>query len=228
MKKIKYLLIVFLLLIIPYKVNASNICTSTKYNKLKTLAYKTEITYELKFDENHNAYFEVTVLNMTDDLILQYNSAIYEANESGRIVLDTRFPGGATYELRFYGGYSNSCVEQYVYTKKITLPTYNVYSERDECIEYEEFPLCNKYYSGKIESEEQFLLLLESYKESLEKEVVDLNKDNRSIFEKFIDFYKDNIFIALPITILIIVIIGYAVTKKLILRKKRTKIDIEY
>ena len=228
MKKFKYLILIIFLMIIPTFVNASNICTSSKYNKLKALAYKTDVTYELKFDEKHNAYFEVIVLNMSEDLILQYNSVIYEANDSGRITLESRFVGGETYELRFYGGYNNSCVEQYVYSKKVKIPNYNIYSERDECIEYEEFPLCNKYYSGRINSEEDFLDALDLYKKSLEKEVVDLNEDNRTIFEKLIDYYIENIIITLPITIIIVLVVGYIIVKKIILRKKRVKVNIEY
>ena len=38
-------------------------------------------------------------------------------------------------------------------SKRLTLPTYNIYSEREECIEYEEFKYCNQWYKGKIESD---------------------------------------------------------------------------
>lgn len=223
MKKLLFAIVLFLMFI-P-SVNAANICTATKYNNLKAKAFNVNLSYELKFDANHKAYFEVTVMNMTEDLILVFNNVTYEVKDNNPFLIQTRLEGGNSYNFNFYGGYNGPCVEEFIYTKTVRLPVYNVYSEREECIEYEEFPLCNKWYQKEIVSDNAFLDALELYKESLnKKDPVDLDEDNRNIFQKIFDFYMDSLLLQIVSVVLIIGII-YVVVKKSIDRKKRVKID---
>ncbi len=224
MKYLRYF-VFLLLLLIPFNVKAANICTANKYNALKAKAFKIELSYELKFDEKHNPYFEITVMNMTEDLILKFNSTIYEAKENGTFVINTKLQGGNTYKFNFYGGYNNACVEQFIYSKSLTLPRYNIFSEREECIEYEDFPLCRKWYSKEIGSETEFLDALEEYKKTLEKkEPIDLDTDEKGLFDKLIEFYQNNLIITLPITLAIVGGALYYVARKVIKKKKRVKI----
>lgn len=224
MKK-KILLIVSILFVFALSIKVNALCTSKRYSNLKMIAYKAEVSYELKFDENHNSYFLLTVNNVDDKILVMFNGAVYEP-QNGVVNIATRLPGGQTYEVKLYGGYDTDCVEEYLYTKNITVPKYNKYSERDECIEYEEFYLCNKWYAGEITNEESFENELDTYIKSLntnEKEEKPVKTKN--IFEKVIDFYKDNIIFTLPITIIIVGFIGYKVVVKIIRRRKRVKLD---
>ena len=223
--KLLWLLLV-LVIVLPISVNG--LCTSKKQSNLKSIAYKTELSYELKFDSEHNYYFEVSVTNMNKDVILIYNGVVYESKgEDDVIVIDNKLEGGATYEFNLYGGYDTACVEEYLYTKKLSIPKYNVYSERDECIEYEEFYLCNKWYPGTIGNDEFFESELNNYIESLNAKEEEEKEEviEKGLFEKIIDFYIDNIIITLPLTILIVGVVIFMVVRNSIRRKNRIKLD---
>ena len=77
MKKNKiFLLLSFLIILLPLHVNGADICSSTKYNKLKREAFNAELKYDLKFDEAHKSYFTVTVHNVSSNLMIKYNGSI--------------------------------------------------------------------------------------------------------------------------------------------------------
>lgn len=225
MKKNKVLIIAIFLLIFCFTTKVDALCSTKRYNNLKMIAYKAEPSYELKFDSNHRHYFEVTVNNVDKDILVNYNGAMYEPVD-GVVKIGSKLSGGTSYEIKLYGGYNTHCIEEYLYTKKITIPKYNPYSEKDECIEYEEFPLCNKWYSGSIANEEEFMNQLNAYIISLrtdEKEEVPVKE--KGLFEKIIDFYVNNLIITLPITILIVLFIVYKIVVKIIRRKRRIKLE---
>lgn len=229
MKKNFIFIVLCFSLFFNIKVDSANICTANKYNELKREAYKVELSWELKFDTDHNYYFEVTVANMNKNILLKFGDSVYEANNDGsQFVIDTNLEGGNIYEFKFYGGYDNPCVEEYIYTKKLSLPKYNKYNELEECIEYEEFPLCNKWYSGEIKDKDYFLEQLEIYKNSLiEPEKPKPDVDDKDIFQKILEFYVDNIKITLPITIIVILLIIVLVVVKIIKEKKKIKINLD-
>ena len=57
---------------------------------------------------------------MNKDVLLKFGDAVYEANDDGsQFIINTVLEGGNTYEFKFYGGYDNPCVEEYIYTKEI-------------------------------------------------------------------------------------------------------------
>ena len=225
MKKNILLILTAFIFIFGFVTNVEAYCTSRRYSDLKSIAYKSELSYELKFDNKNNHYFQIKVSNVDKNILVMFNGATYEP-VNGIVDLQTRLAGGKTYEVQLLGGYETQCIEEYLYTKKITVPTYNVYSERDECIEYEEFPLCNKWYSGYIVDENDFLNRLNEYVISLNKtEKENIPVKEKSFINKLIDFYKDNIVITLPITIIILLFIVYKIVVKIIKRRKRIKLN---
>ncbi len=227
MKKNRLLLLLLIFLFfLPIKTKASNICTSTKFSNLKREAYKTQITYELKFDNKHNPYFEVTAYNVSNDIMIVFDGSEFVPDSNNQIKFVNYFEGGKKYEFRFYGGRNNSCVEEYVYTKKIELPNYNMYSEREECIEYEEFPLCNKWYKGEIKDENDFLDKLEEYKKTLVKEVEEVKKEEtKSLFDQIIEFYTNNLILCVTITVFIVLAIIVIIIRLIVKRRKKIKLD---
>lgn len=224
--KRKILFIIFVIAImLGFTENANALCTSRKYNNLKMAAYKANASYELKFDEEHNHYFVLTVSNIDKDVYVKFEEYNYEA-EDGVVKIPYGIYGGETYDVKLYGGLDTACPEEYLYTKKVTVPKYNVYSERDECIEYEEFYLCNKWYSGYIPSEQSFLNELHSYVLTLNGSKNDSGPTKgRNIFEIIIDFYKDNLIFTIPITIILLLFILYKVVVKIIRRRNRIKLN---
>lgn len=227
MKNKVLLLFVFLLLIIPRTVNAE-LCTSKKYGDLKRKAYNAQVSWELKFDAANTAYFEVNVFNLDKDVILIFNDVDYEADSEGKVYIPTMLEGGKTYEFKFYGGYDSACVEEYLYTRKVDIPKFNYYSQREECIEYEEFPLCGKYYKGEIPSDEYFEEELEEYINILKPEPKpEEDEEELNLFEKIIDFYVKHLIITVPITALVVLVVVIVIIRKTIRKKNRVKLDLK-
>ena len=224
--KIAISLILTILFMLCLTIKTDALCTTKKYSDLKMTAYKSTVSYDLKFDEYHNYYFLLTVNNVEENIFVKFDGHIYEPDKNGVVELPEKVYGGETYEVYLYAGYDTACAEEYLYTKRITVPKYNVYSERDECIEYEEFYLCNKWYAGKIINEEDFLNRLDSYIQSLKKKSTDIPKtNNKGIIQQIIDFYTDNKIITIPITVLIILFVLYKVVIRIIRRRNRIKLN---
>ena len=224
-KKIFLFVIFSILFIFCLTIKVDALCTSKKFNDLKMTAYKSTVNYDLKFDEDHKYYFILTVSNVDKNILVQYNGRFYEP-KNGVVEIDNKVFGGQTYEIFLYGGYNTACVEDYLYTKRITVPKYNIYSERDECIEYEEFNLCNKWYAGNIIDDEDFENQLDVYIKTLKKKnSKPIEKQNKNIFDSIIDFYTSNKIITVPITIIIILFVLYKIAIRIIRRKNRIKLN---
>lgn len=229
MKKKALLIIVFLMFIIPNTVLAyREPCTTKNLNSLKNKAYNVNLSYELKKDESDRYYFEVNVTGLHPDIEVRYGSMsiLYNENQTQQTVT-TNTGGNVKYTVDIYAASGTACDGTKLTTKSIALPKYNIYSERDECIEYEEFSLCNKWYKGEIPNDAYFNEELEKYKASIEKESEKPNKDKENIFEKFIDLYLDNIYISVAITVVLVIAIAFIIIRKVIRSKNRIKIDIK-
>ena len=214
-----YFLLLFLMIVMSIpNVYASNICTRTKFNDLKSKAIKIKAEWELRFDENDNYYFEVTLSNVDKDLMIKFNQVYYEPLD-GKIKLNDKLEGGNTYNLQFYGGYQHSCVEQYIYTKKLAIPKYNKYSKMKECETYKEWELCDKWYSGLIIDENDFYYKLAEYKRKISSGEIVIKKDN-----------KINP-ICISIVVLFVIIIGgfvcFSINKKSKKNKKTKKVGVK-
>lgn len=216
-KKNVMVLIAFLLVffISNQNVNAANICTSSKYDDLKKKTASIEAKWDLKFDDSNNSYFEITFDNVDDDVMLLFMGAYYEP-KNNKIQLDNMFEGGTTYQFKFYAGYDNPCVEEYLYTKSLKVPVYNKYSEMDECKENSEWELCDKWYDGYIQDEEDFRNKLDEYLHSDEKKEVIINQKNNETKKKIIIFSS-------IVLIIVILIICFTKKKKNKNRKKVLK-----
>jgi hypothetical protein len=181
MKKIYliYILAIFLFITIIPNTYASNICTNVKFEELQRKASKISANYELRYDNDENHYFKIILNNVDKDLLIIYNDSFYEPKD-GKIELENYFESGQTYEFRIYGGENNPCVEEYIASKKITMPKYNIYSELDECQNHKDIPICDKYYDVSFDSEEAFKEKLNEYLKKDEQPP----EDNKNTEEK--------------------------------------------
>ena len=229
MRKNKILLLIIPLFLFFLSTRVDALCTAKDVSNLKIEAFEANVVYDLKFDKNHNSYFNINIYNVSKNVMVIFNDNVYLPDSNGQIKLETALQGGSTYEFKFYGGYDTTCVEQFIYLKRINIPKYNIYSENEQCIEYEEFPLCNKWYQGDIPNSEYFNAQLEAYiasfkKEEPPKEEVVIEK---TIFEKIVDFYMDNIIICLPITIIVVLGLIAFIIRKIVRRRKRVKLEFD-
>lgn len=223
---IKYLIAFLLFFVVIPNVNAARqVCSKSAMSEMKTKAYQISLNYELKEREDGSKFFEITVANIPKEIDVLYQGSYIGKNDEGKSSIDLlEEAGGTTLEFDMYVAYGYPCVQTKVSTKRLTLPKYNKYSELDLCIEYEEFPLCNKWYQGNIKSFDEFIEKLDQYRESLNKKPTEREIKEKKFFEKIIDFYTENALFTIPITILLIVAIIFLVVKTIIRRKQRIKL----
>lgn len=227
------LLIIFFFVInftvFPYKVEAvREVCTSKVLSEQKNKAHNIKFEYELKYDEYGSYYYEVSFTNIKEGIEFTYGGVTYKYLEQTPVqTLIPMFEGGTTLELEMFVAYGYPCVGEEIGTKKIKLPKYNKYSEYNECIEYEEFVLCGKNYEGDIPNPQYFYDKLEEYKLLINTDKpIDKKEKSKTVIEKLVDLYINNLIITLPITIIIVGLVSHYIIKKIINKKQRVKVKI--
>ncbi len=230
MKKISLGLFLILLLLFIPKVDAARIvCSSNNMSKMRAKAYKIAVNYEF-INNDGDRYFLIRIMNVEKGLEVKADGHVFINGTGDQQVFEFKKYSNelVTIPIEIYSGYGYPCVGEILYTKKIDLPKYNLYSERPECIEYEEFPLCNKWYQGNIKNYEEFEIKLQNYIDSLKPvEEKEKEKEEKGMLQKIIDFYIEHIVYTGLITVVVIVGLGYYIAKKLINRKNRVKIDFK-
>lgn len=223
--------IIIMMALITMKVDAIELCSKKEKSKLRTKAYSVTLGYTFHnedelFEKGEQPYFEILISNIPEGIEVKAGGYTL-VHDKTRITYSIKelAINGLTFEAKVYSAKNNTCGGELFATKKINLPKYNPYSRRDECIEYEEFEMCNMWYKGTIENEGEFNKALNEYIESLKPKEEEVQKENKNIFEKIIDFYLNNKIVTVPLTVIAVLGIGYVVVIKIIKRKKRVKID---
>ena len=226
-KNIIVLLILVLgIFMMPRDVEATPICLKSTKSKYELSARKAKFTYSLVRDEYGEAYYKINVTNLDSSLVVKDSSHVYSSTDGSAIQLMGRFEPENEYTFKIFtadGLYE--CGNAYLVSKTISLPYYNSYSERSECVEYEEFPLCGVHYKGVIESNEDFDNQLKEWLKLNQNEVEEY-KDERNLIQIFIDFYNDNLQISVIITIILGLLVLALIIRGIIRRFKRSKINI--
>ena len=225
--KIYILLFILILIFIPGKVNAIGICPAKEINSLKIEAYKVKISYINYKDHNGYTMFHVEVSNLSSKFSIKYNDTFYDGNDDNKIVsINGSFKDNSEYSFDVYSSKAlKKCGNAFLVTRTINIPKYNIYSELDECIEYEEAPICQAYYTGDIKDYNDFISLLSTYRDSQQSDV-EKYKDDRNIFQIIMDFIQDNIEISVAVISVIVVLIIVFVVVKIRKRIKRAKVRL--
>lgn len=230
--KIILIIVSVLSLFIYTKTEAKTTCTTKEKNNLIQLAYNTKFDYELSDDKSSTQglrFYEITLSNLIPEVYVEYNgfNYTYDATRTtpGVTTIMNLFQPSQTYSFKLYASDSTNCMDEYLVSKRVTTPAYNVYSELDECSLYPEFKLCNKNYSAKI-TDKQFETELEKYKASLIKIEQEKKENNKNtLIETITSTYINNLKISIPLSALLFVIVIIMVYK-IIKSKKRAKIDL--
>lgn len=228
-----FLMILCILSIYSYiPTEAKTTCTTQEKNTLIQLAYNVKFDYELSDDQasgEGKRYYKITISNLTKDVYVAYDVGIYTYDETsatpGVVTMGSLFSPNETYYFKIYASEETKCSGQFLTTKMLRLPIYNIYSEKEECKKYPNFKLCDKNYTGNI-TDEQFNRELKNYQNSLASEPEkESTEKETSIMKKVITIYTKNLKISLPITALLILVLIILI-RKIIKRRKRTKINI--
>ena len=199
------------------------LCGKVNSNELLSRIRKVKTNYELVTGEDGGKYFRVRVTSFQPDLVAKIYGINYSYESYGDSFYTTNkiSINGGEFPIVFYGGINHPCADVYIAKRTIKIPKYNIYSELDACIEYEEFPLCAKYYDGTIGSASEFNDRLQKW---IEENNVKPEEIKITIWDQIKDFIEDHQFeIALTIFLIAILLIAIVV-RKVIRRIKRQKI----
>ncbi len=219
------------------------ICSSEELTRLKREARQIEFSHT--FDNEPSGYrvyyMFVSVNNFDEKFYIEDQDEkrfYYMPNEDGEEDSSSYYLGmylnGRGLTFKIYASDATDCTSQLLYTKKYQLPHYNDYSTREECKlkENKDFELCDIYYGGRVENDEEFETALKEYQAEKAKQEVKPKEEKKeeSWQEKFIKLYTDNLAISILITIgvvILIIWIIYIIIKKIKNQKNKIKIDLE-
>lgn len=153
----KYIKILILLILFYPSVISAKECTKEETNKFNKLVNKIEINY----DHNKDNMFTIKMSNISKEIIVVDKDGKQFTKNS---LEQTLYEGGKTYTFKVLPVYYD-CELSLSFNKTITIPKYNIYSEKSECKKekYKDFDLCDKYYQGKI-NDKIFETELKKYK----------------------------------------------------------------
>ena len=226
-KRIKKILIVFVIMFLFVSKVEADTCTKTEKNTLTKSAKTIEIIPYLndEYDPFHNYKYNVYITNLTKDYyIVDSNGNRFEYGSD--YTADTvfgRYEQGSKVSFKIYGAYEGVCPDVLLATKTIRFDYYNDYSTFEECEGIEEFKLCQRNYSGKIESDEWFYDQVEKYKAGL-IENPDPGEKELTFFEKIIEFLKENVVVSIALIVAVITGVVFLIYK-IIQNKKKIKVD---
>lgn len=232
MKIKKYIILligVLSLFICLEKVDAAG-CSSKELSALKKEARLLEFSYE--FNDNYNDHhiypMYVSVDNMNEKFyIIDSNKEEFTFYKSPKISLGT-YKNGESITYKIYASKKTNCYTKLLYSKNYDLPHYNDYSTLSECKENKDFPLCNRWYEGKITSEEEFREELKKYQEEKnKKETNEEQEEKQNILVSIINYYKNHLLVMISLTLILVGLISYFVYVYIIKRRKeRIKIKL--
>lgn len=202
-------------------------CSTKELNTLKQLASNIKVSYELQddtYNESHAYYYTISFLNLNEKFYLQSNGGvIYDYDEMPSRRLEN-YGEGLTYVFGIYASDKTNCSGTKIVTKKVYLPYYNDYSQKEECNGNEEFELCQPYYGGIIESDDYFYQKLNEYKNK--KNNGDKKSEEATILDKIISLYVNNLTVSVFITIAAICIITIVIVRLIKHKNRKIKIKI--
>lgn len=208
MKKIKIMLIVFILMLINYE-NVLAECSSEEVQVLKEKASNIEIKLELQENVEGefgtlNKVYDVIVNNLTEEFFLidgYYGESygVRDNDENGQIVFKSYMPGIHNFKI-----YSQEC-GILISTIKVEVPRYNPFFGDPLCegISGEDLDVCGEWYSGELDYE-TFKAKVEKYKKSNSLEN-DNNSNSSFSINKIVIFLVVSVLVV--VTIISIVII---------------------
>lgn len=234
MKKVLLFVFVFFM----FSLNVFADCSYTEQAELLNKAANVKASYEIKNEVVHFVdmdanidYFNIQLYNLSEDFYAivrnDYNSAsqTLRSTDAKDGVITYRWnnlDNITNFTIEVYASGSSNCTGEKFKTLYIQTPRFNEYYDREICKELTDFYLCQKYITINLPTEERFFEQLDSYKSGRINNQGD-EIDNRNIFDKTIDFIKDNKWYILGGLVLITGGAVFVYTKK---NKKRRELGL--
>lgn len=191
-------------------------CSYQDISKYKSFVGNINISYSYRID-NSTAYFDVTLSNIPNGVYFEDSTTgiKYDTFKNNEIIIKNYM--GTNVSYRFY---SSICDDEFLGSKYLSFPVYNIYSTDELCKGIENFSLCRKWADVRY-SYSDFALKVHEYKESIKKPTVEDNTIYKKSFtERLIEFYINNYYYLLGS----IIFVGVGL---IIYLKKKNSIDLE-
>lgn len=216
--KRKILFLIMFLLFINYNCKALNYggCSYSDVSKLKAFVSNINISYDYYID-NNQAYFNLTLTNIVPNVyfIDSYTGKTYSFNDTndGEITLYgyDNFKGN----FSFYSGLGE-CYGIKLGIKYYKLPQYNIYYQDPLCLENKDFSLCQKWQKVNYTYSE-LKNKIEEYNKINENDQIEDESQaeyQKSVLDKFVEFYTKYYYILLGGIIFVCVTIMIVSSKK--------------
>ncbi|MBE6150947.1 MAG: hypothetical protein E7162_03955 [Firmicutes bacterium] len=229
MKK-KNLLIIILILVISFfkiEVEAAS-CTTEEKKALKQEAQAIEIIANLDSEESpiHEHYYTISFNNWSNKFYIEDSKGTIYQMTPGHTSEKKygNYAPGSVITFKVYGAYKQTCAYTLMATIRVTFPHYNDYYLSPLCEGIEEYALCQRTYSGKIESEAWFEEQIKKYKASLEKQEEPEKETN--IIDEITKYLSENPYI-IVIAIVVILLIIVIVIRSIKTNKNKIKVNLD-
>lgn len=196
-KKINCLLVfVGFMFVFPLTCNAS--CDYERQAELSKIASNVQFTYTYDVDK-HGPLFDVYLTNLTNDIYVVDN---YDQRISGVGEVHKNYPNqNAGLNFIIYSN-DNNCKDEEILTFYLNLPSYNLYSTREECKKYPSYRYCALWMNTLDISSDQFEKGLDEYKQKEKTKVVDQTTTD-GFWQKMFDILEQYYYILIAIVLLI-------------------------
>lgn len=228
MKYIKLLLLLTLFFCINIEVNAA--CDPNVLKDLKEIAKKVEFSYDYTVRTETNSDegtfiivdFDIMAVNLNENIktliIDDYYMDDYKEfkyNKSKQYTLKG-FSSGEKVNVTFKAWVNNECAGETVYTKTISLPYYNTFRDREECILYPDFKYCKDEIVNSLISNNMFMNEFEKYlNNDKNDEVIEENPKTEKNYSEYIGLAIIVIIIAMAIMLIVLKIVKERKKKEL-------------
>jgi len=223
LKNNKIIVIVMIIMFFAFTNVDADSCSGKTKNNLINEGNKIEFIPVLNDEYNpmHEYSYKVNITNLSEKFyILDSNGNRYEYEESyNDDSVFGMYKPGSEITLNVYGSYESDCEDEILTTRRIRFDYYNDYSTYKECEGIEEFYLCKRNYSGKIESEEWFLNQVKGYKDGIVENIP---------VEEEVETDENLINKELVIVIVVILLIGIVIFIIVLKIKSSKKIKIKF
>lgn len=180
MKKILFIIFMFAFMNVTY----AEECTEEKLKELKQIA--DNIVIDTEFDDRYietqmYSFNLITIQGLKEDFYIYSKdmSILYEYKDN----IDGKIEDTITSDIEELYVYSDICPNEVIRKIKLSLKTYNPYSQYEECegISGDELDVCDRYYD-KILSEDEFIEKINEYKNNNKTGTKETNKGNKTIY----------------------------------------------
>jgi len=201
LKRVYKYLLVFLgsLFLFPLVSNAE--CSYERQAELSKIASNVQFSYTYEYNTDNGVIMNIITNNITNDVyVVNEHNQTLQAPEDIR-----RYPGAKSYSFEIYSNDPN-CKGELLLTRYISLPTYNRYSEYQECKTHPEFEYCQIWLNTADLTKSGFDEKLNSQLQS-ENVNDDSELEEKLTVEQILELLKQHYYIFIAIIILIIAVI---------------------